>query len=283
VNVGYIYRTTCFPSGRVYIGKKSKPGFDPAYLGSGVVIRAAVRKHGRLAFTVDVLEFADSLVELNKAERRQIIEHRTLLGRGNVYNLSSGGDGFGVGRDNPCFGVHLVGAKNGHFGKHFSAETKKVLSARQIEANARREALGLPHHKVGTVWTPEMKAKLSASKKGQGARLGAVLSEETKRKIGDAHRRNHANGYRCAFTAETRRKISEGRKKYCAANPGKVGAKLGSKLSEEAKRKIGDQARRRHAAGEYAFLQSPEVIAKRIQGLRRQVRVKTKENANASW
>ena len=203
---GYIYRTTCFPSGRVYIGQKRRGAFDSYYLGSGKLIRAAVLKHGRPQFMIEVLEFAGSKRELDRAEQRQIIAHRARLGRANVYNITPGGEGCGRGPEHPSFGRkasaeeraklsasrtgpknwlygkgYLITAeKNPHFGKHLSAEAKAkigaAVSANNGSANASAEGR---HWMTGKKWSPELREKMKSRPKIKGRQL----SEEAKQKI----------------------------------------------------------------------------------------------------
>ena len=80
--------------GKVYVGQR-RGGFDPGYLGSGLLIRRAVEKYGPGNFTVEFLEPADSRVQLNLFEQRQVIIHRSHFGRANVYNITPGGEGCG--------------------------------------------------------------------------------------------------------------------------------------------------------------------------------------------
>jgi len=101
---GYTYRTTCLENGKVYVGQKRAVSFHPDYLGSGTLIRRAVLKYGAHRFIVEVLEFAESKPELDRAEQKAIIEHRSLLGREAVYNITPGGEGCGKGPDHPSFG-----------------------------------------------------------------------------------------------------------------------------------------------------------------------------------
>ena len=57
---GYIYKTTNLLSNRIYIGQ-CKGKFRAHYLGSGVIIKKAVRDKGKNNFKVEVLEYCSSL------------------------------------------------------------------------------------------------------------------------------------------------------------------------------------------------------------------------------
>ena len=80
---GYIYRITSKVNGKVYIGKhllKNEPW--RAYLGSGVILSRAIRKHGRDSFTKAFLGYAWSAEELSALENEHI-SHLTK----NHYNI----------------------------------------------------------------------------------------------------------------------------------------------------------------------------------------------------
>lgn len=244
MSFGYIYRTTCFPSGRVYIGKKSRGAFDPEYLGSGIVLRVAVRKHGRPAFLVEVLEFAEDRASLNKAERRAIIEHRALLGRKNVYNISSGGDGFGTGTDNPSFGANK-GVENKHFGRKHSPEAKRAIGDRVRANSGARKAKA-----AGTFWLKGRKQTADHIEKGRLTRVGRPnpCSKEKAERISAAHRKRIDEGrpwQGIPHRDETKELISAIRRKFYA--DGGVHPMSGRNHSEETKRKISDTKRRKFA------------------------------------
>jgi hypothetical protein len=88
--MGYIYKTTNLLSGNFYIGKKSSDEFDPTYLGSGMALRNAVKKHGKENFKVEILEEGISGAEmLNERERFHIADQDAC----SSYNIALGGEG----------------------------------------------------------------------------------------------------------------------------------------------------------------------------------------------
>ena len=88
---GYIYLTTNTLDGMKYIGKR-KGFFTPSYLGSGIRLKNAVRYHGRKAFTVVLLEKAESPDELDSLEMSAIMEFDAVKSP-DFYNLADGGSG----------------------------------------------------------------------------------------------------------------------------------------------------------------------------------------------
>lgn len=91
---GYIYETTCIPTGKKYIGlhKTSKTTIDESYLGSGKAILRAIRKYGKENFTCRILEWCETREELNKAEVKWITYYDAYNSR-DYYNLTRGGEG----------------------------------------------------------------------------------------------------------------------------------------------------------------------------------------------
>ena len=93
---GYIYKTTCLINNKIYVGqhKWSGPKIDPKYLGSGKILKEAIKVYGKENFKCEVLEWCESFDELNKRERYW--EHLYGLPdpkREIGYNITIGGQG----------------------------------------------------------------------------------------------------------------------------------------------------------------------------------------------
>lgn len=89
---GYIYKTTNCVNNKVYIGKKQSSKYIPTYLGSGKVIKQAIKKYGRENFANEIIDRANSLEELNLKEKYYVTLYKEALGR-DCYNIAGGGDG----------------------------------------------------------------------------------------------------------------------------------------------------------------------------------------------
>ena len=70
-------------------------------------------------------------------ERFYIEEARRLLSRGNVYNISTGGDGQGSGIDHPFFGK--FGAEHPSYGMHHSEEAKEKMRQKKLGGRQTKE------------------------------------------------------------------------------------------------------------------------------------------------
>lgn len=85
-----IYKTTNSITGRIYVGKEKRN--NPRYLGSGIIIKKAIKKYGRENFTKEILQICESKEEWLVAEKDWILKLKArdrLIG----YNISVGGDG----------------------------------------------------------------------------------------------------------------------------------------------------------------------------------------------
>ena len=86
-----VYKTTNITNGKYYIGVHSTQNLDDGYLGSGHLLKKAIAKYGRDAFTRSVLFHAFSKQDAFKVEREIVTEEFTLSKE--TYNLAVGGSG----------------------------------------------------------------------------------------------------------------------------------------------------------------------------------------------
>ena len=88
----YIYKITNLLNNKIYIGKHSTDNLNDGYMGSGVVLRQAIKKYGIENFRKEYLAFCDKEDKLNWFEKFYIKKYdstNTNIG----YNLTKGGDG----------------------------------------------------------------------------------------------------------------------------------------------------------------------------------------------
>jgi len=88
---GFIYKST-LPNGKFYIGQHkiiSKTTLDPTYVGSGILIKAYIKIHGKAGIIREILEYAYSREELNELELKYV--NNELLNDENCLNLDTGG------------------------------------------------------------------------------------------------------------------------------------------------------------------------------------------------
>lgn len=204
-NYGYIYETQNLINGRAYIGQH-KGQYNPRYIGSGIILKRAIRKYGQNNFNNKLLAFGYSRKGLNMLEQLFIEEYR-LKALNGLYNLTDGGEG------------GYTGAK----GWHHPEETKRMMSLLRKGRVAWNK--GLPGIFKGHRHTIEAKIKNSEKHKGRispwkgkhpltetlekmrQANLGKKMSEESRQKI------SRANLGRKSVKWWTGKKLSEEHKK----------------------------------------------------------------------
>ena len=88
---GYIYKTTNLLNNKIYIGqKKSKIFLADKYLGSGIILKEAIKKDGKENFIVEILDEANSQEELDLKEKYWIKQLNSKCA-GIGYNIADGG------------------------------------------------------------------------------------------------------------------------------------------------------------------------------------------------
>ncbi len=154
---GYIYKTTNTLNGRTYVGQHAAQRFDPAYLGSGKLLKAAVLKYGASNFKVEVLEWCETRNLLNKAEKKHISQQGQLS-----YNLAAGGTGGNT------LGLAPEDRRAEAFSKRSSSMKRYHAGLCEEERTSRSAAIsasrkGQPGNRLGKPHTAETRAKQRAS------------------------------------------------------------------------------------------------------------------------
>jgi len=85
-----IYKTTCLINGKKYIGQHITKNLNDEYLGSGTLLRRAIKQYGKENFTKDILYVFDNFDAMNEKEKELITEE--ILLDETYYNLMLGGD-----------------------------------------------------------------------------------------------------------------------------------------------------------------------------------------------
>lgn len=86
-----VYETTNLVNGRKYIGCHKTNHINDGYLGSGTLLKRAIKKHGEHNFSKKVLFIFDNEQEMFDKERELITED--VIEDVNYYNVNSGGKG----------------------------------------------------------------------------------------------------------------------------------------------------------------------------------------------
>lgn len=152
-----IYKTTNLVNGKYYVGKDEKN--NPEYLGSGLLLKKAIKKYGRENFRKDILETCVDRKELNERETYWIKELEA-IDKG--YNIALGGSGGDTYTNNPKLQeiVEKLSGENNHFfGKKHTDESKDKIGETKV---------GKPAWNSGktNVYSKKTKEKMSKARDG---------------------------------------------------------------------------------------------------------------------
>lgn len=123
-----IYRTTNTHNGKIYIGFHSTNTLDDGYIGSGWVLKNAIAKYGRDAFTRELL-FVFPTREQARSMEATIVD-AAFIARKDTYNLQLGG----LGVENQWGENNHMWGKTAHNAKRLRATHKdgRILTSASI-------------------------------------------------------------------------------------------------------------------------------------------------------
>ncbi len=88
-----VYKITNLINNKVYIGKHQTKNLNDGYMGSGGLIRQAIKKHGINNFYKEILFVFNNEAEMNAKEREIVTEE--FCRSADTYNMAKGGSGGG--------------------------------------------------------------------------------------------------------------------------------------------------------------------------------------------
>jgi len=253
-----IYKTTSLINGKYYWGVHDSIDENDGYLGSGVALRKAIRKHGKENFKRETKLLYDTAKEAYEDEAR--IVNKSMISDYMCYNLLTGGLG-GCEHSEESkrkIGAALKGFKHSDEIKRKMSEAHKgketwMKGRRHSEASRSKMSIakkGTNNPNFGKVKSKETRCKISDSLKGENNpnygkstwMKGNIHSEESKKKMSKSH-----TGVK--FSDERKQKMRKPRSEEHKRNISKarMGMKLPEKtiqkmrnrqLSEETRRKI---------------------------------------------
>ena len=86
-----IYKITNRLNQKIYIGKHKTKNVDDGYMGSGKLIKLAVKKYGVKNFKKEILFYCKNEEQMNQKEKE--IVNKNFIKKDDNYNLTLGGDG----------------------------------------------------------------------------------------------------------------------------------------------------------------------------------------------
>lgn len=185
-----VYKTTNMVNGKIYVGKYE--GDRESYLGSGYILKKAIKKYGKENFKREIIERCNSIKELIEKEKYWI---KTLdctnpkIG----YNVAEGGTGGNtyLGKsEEEMIEIKRKISESGK-GRTFSEEHKKKLSesAKTRKGDKACKFKGMKYDEYMSIEKAEtIKSKISNSLKGRKMRdtLGEEAARLRYRKISES-------------------------------------------------------------------------------------------------
>lgn len=163
-----VYQTTNLVNGKIYVGQhKTIKGSKDYYIGSGSLIRQAIKKYGHENFKCEILHEFDTREEA--AEMEALIVNEDFIARPDVYNLMVGGNGPG-GKGRKLSQEHIDAIRASKLGVPRSEEMKRKMSAT-------RKLRKIPSPNKGKSLSNEHKAALRKAKLGKP---GPPMPESTR-------------------------------------------------------------------------------------------------------
>lgn len=86
-----IYKTTNLINNKIYVGMHSTDNLNDGYLGSGWILKQAIKKYSKESFKREVLLVLPSRKEAREVEA--LLVDTEFISRQNTYNLQEGGMG----------------------------------------------------------------------------------------------------------------------------------------------------------------------------------------------
>ena len=223
-----IYRTINIINNKFYIGKDTKN--DPNYLGSGTLLKRAIKKYGRENFKKEILEYCHNKKHLNEREIFWINQTNAQI---NGYNIADGG----------------------HGGNTYTEETKQKISelfkGRYISPETKKK------RQITRSKNPE-KYKLSEERKKiiGNQHKGKIISEEQKKSVSE--RMKNFQNYSSKFID-----MQKSENKTGAKNP-----MWGKKTSIETRKKQSESHKKNPVKYWLGKKQPKQMVEKRISGQR---------------
>lgn len=188
-----LYKTVNKINGKYYIGRHSTKRLNDGYLGSGTLLKKALKRYGRENFIFEILETFDSYELLIEAEKRLVDD---VLGDPDCYNLNVGGLG-GTSRR-----VWTEERRE----KHRKSIVEKMTEEWKTSVSS---AIKQKHEKSGrSYWTEEGLETLRQKSLGNCRSLGHRHSLETRQQMSNSR----LGKKRSPFTEKHRKALSLARR-----------------------------------------------------------------------
>lgn len=182
----YCTYVTYGPTGRYYVGKGNVKSIAKGYKGSGAALHKAFKKHPKELWMIDIIQTYETEDEAYEAEGKLIDDD--LLSDPLNLNLMKGGRG--------CFPpLSIVGGTKIRVKRVNSEESKKKMSKAQLARYEQKPVAAETRAKMAAsaktrppIAESTRKLISENTKKLNAARIYGPASDETKRKMSEAHK-----------------------------------------------------------------------------------------------
>lgn len=226
-----IYCITNQINNKTYIGQHKTDNLQDSYMGSGLCITSAIKKYGKENFTKTILAVAGTKEVIDVLEKVFIQLYRE-QGKAE-YNLATGGTGGQDGRKHTFEEkIKISKASSEHWKRQDYKEKVGKKISESLTGKKRNEPAWNKNKQTGFHWYNNGIENILSRECPKGFVKGRLVSDK------EIERLKTVNiGKTHIITDETKKKISETHKR----NPNR--AMLGKKHSEETKRKMSESAK----------------------------------------
>lgn len=200
-----IYRIENTLNGKYYIGKHSTDNVCDSYMGSGRAIKNAIKKHGKEAFTKEILFYCDSFDAAAEKEREVVSE--SVVKDQRSYNEKTGGHGGNLSDE----ALGKIRAKT--IGRKRTEEQKQRMREAHLGKPIRIEVV-------------EKRAKTLRDRFASGDLVKKPASQDQKDKHSAAMRKKYSEGYTVWNAGKKLPPLSDERKKAMSAASIAKGTKI---------------------------------------------------------
>lgn len=179
--VYYVYKITNLINGKIYVGKRGhKDPLNDSYMGSGKLIKAAIKKYGKDSFKKEILNEFETNQEAASFEASLVTKE--LIESGASYNMHEGGHGgfMHINNLSPDQRVNLISLRN------------KITSG-ELALGGTKNWSESSYEKV------REQGKLNRQSGKCARKPGFIVSEETRKLISE---NNHSNTFRWVCSKE---------------------------------------------------------------------------------
>jgi group I intron endonuclease len=199
-----IYKTTNLINGKIYVGKDTND--NPNYLGSGIILKNAIKKYGIQNFKKEILENCNTIKDLNEREKYWIKKYNT-LDKQIGYNISLGGDGGDLFSNNPnkenIRKKYIKANKNKCIGMRRSDESKQKMKLNHADFNGKGNPFYGKTHAEKTI----KKIKIIQSNRNWNNKISKSIKEKINGMNGEERKKFLGRNFNQNKTNEARRGI----------------------------------------------------------------------------